>query len=114
MSNTDFNSIHEILNKLDPAEREIISSQMKKGAFRGRQLSGQSTNVHLEKVKLRDGSHLTFGIGGEKRTLRIYGLQRRPVTLYANQWLKLLEVAPELQDFIAKNSERLSFEKAQS
>ncbi len=43
----------------------------------------------------------------EKGALSIYGLGRFPVTLYKEQWLKLLDVAQEIRDFINDNDARL-------
>lgn len=39
----------------------------------------------------------------EKGALSIYGMGRFPVTLYKEQWLKLLGIADEIKKFIADN-----------
>jgi hypothetical protein len=41
------------------------------------------------------------------RTLARYGLGRFPVTLYQEQWQKLLGMADEIKAFIAENKDRL-------
>jgi hypothetical protein len=43
----------------------------------------------------------------EKGALSVYGMGRFPVTLYKEQWLKLLGVADDIKKFIADNNERL-------
>lgn len=43
----------------------------------------------------------------EKGALSIYGMGRFPVTLYKEQWLKLLNIAGEIRKFIDDNSDRL-------
>jgi len=43
----------------------------------------------------------------EKGALSIYGMGRFPVTLYKEQWLKLLGIADEIKKFIADNDARL-------
>ena len=43
----------------------------------------------------------------EKGGVSVYGLGRFPVTLYKEQWLKLLGMAEEIRAFIAKNESRL-------
>ncbi len=43
----------------------------------------------------------------EKGAVSVYGLGRFPVTLYQEQWLKLLALADEIKEFIADNKERL-------
>jgi hypothetical protein len=43
----------------------------------------------------------------EKGAVSIYGMGRFPVTLYKEQWLKLLNMADEIRAFIAENEARL-------
>ncbi len=43
----------------------------------------------------------------EKGAVSVYGLGRFPVTLYKEQWLKLLGMADDIKKFIAENSSRL-------
>lgn len=44
---------------------------------------------------------------GEKGGLSVYGLGRFPVTLYKEQWLRLLDKSAEIRDFIEKNAAKL-------
>lgn len=43
----------------------------------------------------------------EKGAVSVYGLGRFPVTLYQEQWLKLLAIADEIKHFIEENRSRL-------
>ncbi len=43
----------------------------------------------------------------EKGALSIYGMGRFPVTLYKEQWLKLLGIADDIKKFIEENDDRL-------
>ncbi len=43
----------------------------------------------------------------EKGALSVYGMGRFPVTLYKEQWLKLLGIAEEIKKFIQENDSRL-------
>lgn len=43
----------------------------------------------------------------EKGALSIYGMGRFPVTLYKEQWLKLLTISDEIKKFIEDNDSRL-------
>jgi hypothetical protein len=43
----------------------------------------------------------------EKGGVSVYGLGRFPVTLYKEQWLKLLEMADDIRRFIDENAARL-------
>lgn len=46
---------------------------------------------------------------GAKGGVSVYGLNARfPVTLYADQWERLIEAMPELSAFIDANRDRLS------
>lgn len=61
------------------------------------------------KAKAAKRGRITLKIG-EKGGLCVYGLQVRPVTLYAGQWERLLqpEVVKSIQDFLAENHDKLS------
>ena len=43
----------------------------------------------------------------EKGALSIYGMGRFPVTLYKEQWLKLLDMADDIRKFISANDAQL-------
>ena len=43
----------------------------------------------------------------EKGAVSIYGMGRFPVTLYKEQWLKLLEMSAEIRAFITANEAHL-------
>jgi hypothetical protein len=43
----------------------------------------------------------------EKGAVSIYGMGRFPVTLYKEQWLKLLDMSDEIRAFIAANEAQL-------
>lgn len=50
----------------------------------------------------------------DKGAVSVYGLGRFPVTLYKEQWEKLLERADELRQFIAANDASLKKKDAAS
>jgi hypothetical protein len=43
----------------------------------------------------------------EKGAVSVYGMGRFPVTLYKEQWLKLLDMSTEIRAFIAENEGQL-------
>lgn len=43
----------------------------------------------------------------EKGALSVYGMGRFPVTLYKEQWLKLLSITDDIKKFIDENDEKL-------
>jgi hypothetical protein len=44
---------------------------------------------------------------GEKGGVSVYGLGRFPVTLYYEQWVRLLDAADRLRSFLEENKSRL-------
>jgi hypothetical protein len=42
-----------------------------------------------------------------KGALSVYGLQRMPVTLYIEQWERLLDFSDQVRDFLKENSAQL-------
>jgi hypothetical protein len=63
--------------------------------------------AELEKrAEGKKSGKLEFRIG-EKGGVSVYGLGRFPVTLYYEQWLRLLDVAGDLRSFLEENKGRL-------
>jgi len=56
-----------------------------------------------ERLKKSGRSNLAMKVS-EKGALSVYGMGRFPVTLYKEQWLKLLDMADELRAFITENA----------
>ncbi|HTM90170.1 MAG TPA: hypothetical protein VL155_18340 [Terriglobales bacterium] len=50
---------------------------------------------------------------GEKGGVSVYGLGRFPVTLYYEQWIRLLDAAPELRAFLEEHKDKLKLKQAQ-
>jgi hypothetical protein len=61
--------------------------------------------VELE-GRLAKGGNINFKVS-EKGAVSVYGLGRFPVTLYVEQWDKLLSNASELRAFIEANKSKL-------
>ncbi len=59
-----------------------------------------------EQVEQRRSGSLRLKIS-EKGGLSVYGLGRFPVTLYKEQWLRLLEQADEIKEFLKQNDQQL-------
>ena len=77
-------SDEDLKDELEPLRKE--NEALKKGA---------SSNIRM-KVS-------------EKRAVSIYGMGRFPVTLYKEQWLKLLDMSAEIRAFIAANECTIAF-----
>jgi hypothetical protein len=59
-----------------------------------------------KKVEGRKRGALDFRVG-EKGGVSVYGLGRFPVTLYYEQWIRLLDAAKDLRAFLDENKHRL-------
>jgi hypothetical protein len=63
--------------------------------------------AELEKqVGTKRSGKLEFKVG-EKGGMSVYGLGRFPVTLYYEQWIRLLDAAEDLRGFMESNKSRL-------
>jgi len=57
-------------------------------------------------LKARGGKGLSMKVS-EKGGVSVYGLGRFPVTLYLEQWTKLLDMADEIRAFIKEHEAEL-------
>jgi hypothetical protein len=68
--------------------------------------------AELEKqLQRRRSRNLEFRVG-DKGGVSIYGLGRFPVTLYYEQWIRLLDAAPDLRNFLEENKDKLKLKQA--
>ena len=68
----------------------------------------KSRLADLEKqveTKKRSGA-MEFRVS-EKGGVSVYGLGRFPVTLYYEQWVRLLDMAKDLREFLEENKHKL-------
>ncbi len=65
----------------------------------------RAENEALKNKKSGNGA-LTMKVS-EKGALSVYGMGRFPVTLYKEQWLKLLGISDEIKTFIKNNDSQL-------
>jgi len=59
-----------------------------------------------ERLKGQRSGRTTLKVS-EKGGVSLYGLGRFPVTLYKEQWIKLLDMAPEIRAFIDEHEAEL-------
>ena len=76
-------------------------------------MSDEDLKLELERLRsenaaLKKGAAtgITMKVS-EKGAVSIYGMGRFPVTLYKEQWLKLLHVSDDIRTFIAANEGKL-------
>jgi hypothetical protein len=58
------------------------------------------------KAEKKSGRPMSLKVS-EKGGVSVYGLGRFPVTLYKEQWAKLLDMADEIRAFIKENESKL-------
>lgn len=67
--------------------------------------------AELEKqTATRTAGSLSFKVS-EKGAVSVYGMGRFPVTLYYEQWLRLLDVADKLREFLEENKDKLKLKE---
>jgi hypothetical protein len=73
-------------------------------------LQAELERLRAENESLKQSTRRTGSVSmkvSEKGAVSVYGLGRFPVTLYQEQWTKLLALAPEIQSFIEENKSKL-------
>lgn len=71
-------------------------------------LKAELERLRSENAALKKGAAtgVTMKVS-EKGALSVYGMGRFPVTLYKEQWLKLLELSDDIRKFIAAHDAQL-------
>jgi hypothetical protein len=76
-------------------------------------MSTEDLRAELELLRKEDAAfrkefafRIRFKVS-EKGALSVYGIRRFPVTLYKEQWLKLLDRSSDIRAFIAANKAQL-------
>lgn len=62
--------------------------------------------LRKENAELKNGGGLSMKVS-QKGALSVYGMGRWPVTLYKEQWIKLLDIADKIREFIRVNDHLL-------
>ena len=71
-------------------------------------LKAELERLRAENERLKKRSERATGLKvSEKGGVSVYGLGRFPVTLYKEQWWKLLDMADEIRAFIKENEPKL-------
>jgi len=83
-------------------------NQRKDFCMSEQELKAELERLKTEKEALKNrGSRAISMKVSEKGGVSIYGLGRFPVTLYKEQWLRLLDMADDIRSFIAENESKL-------
>jgi len=78
-------------------------------------MSDEDLKAELEKLKAENANlkkasnsrDLTMKVS-QKGAVSLYGMGRFPVTLYKEQWIKVLDKADEIREFIKDNDSQLT------
>lgn len=75
--------------------------------------SDQDLKAELERLRSENAALKKGAVTGitmkvsEKGALSVYGMGRFPVTLYKEQWLKLMDMSDQVRAFIVANDGKL-------
>jgi len=71
-------------------------------------LKSELERLRSENERLKKGTSKGMSLKvSEKGGVSVYGLGRFPVTLYKEQWKKLLDMSEEIRNFIEANDSQL-------
>jgi hypothetical protein len=76
-------------------------------------MSDEELKAEIERLRAENEKLKNKGVRGlslkvsEKGGVSLYGVGRFPVTLYKEQWRKILDMAPEIEAFIKENESSL-------
>ena len=76
-------------------------------------MSDEEMKIELERLRnenvaLKKGASAGIRLKvSEKGAVSVYGMGRFPVTLYKEQWLKLMDMSDDIRAFIAANEAQL-------
>lgn len=70
----------------------------------------EELKAKLAELEKQQGTRRTAALEfrvGEKGGVSVYGLGRFPVTLYYEQWIRLLDAGDKLREFLEENKSKL-------
>jgi hypothetical protein len=76
-------------------------------------MSESELKAELERLRAENARLKSKDVGGlslkvsEKGAVSLYGMGRFPVTLYKEQWLRIIASAAEIETFIRENDSKL-------
>lgn len=97
-------------------EANARAQQAEKAAKEAREAAAHTVGKPSVKARRTDRKYVDGKTGEEvpgKGNVAVYGLQRMPVTLYPNQWVRLFAMRDEVLAAIEANRDGLSFAKGE-
>jgi serine/threonine protein kinase len=89
-------------------ENELYAGNRRREMMNESEMQAELEHLRIENAQLKSKNKgaLTLKVS-EKGGLSLYGMGRFPVTLYKEQWLRILASAPEIEAFIRENDSKL-------
>jgi hypothetical protein len=85
-----------------------VARQVGKRPMSDEELKAELERLRKENEALKKGASSGIRMKvSEKGAVSIYGMGRFPVTLYKEQWLRLLDISADIRAFIAANEAQL-------
>src|SRR3954449_11549870 len=100
-------------NRANPA-REYNVCRCEGGGGSMSEPTYEELKAKLAEMEKKGGGRRTGALDfrvGEKGGVSVYGLGRFPVTLYYEQWNRLLDAADKLREFMEENKSRLKLKE---
>ena len=86
----------------------MLPNLLTRNAMSDEDITAELERLRSENAALKKGAARGISMKvSEKGGLSIYGLGRFPITLYKEQWAKLLDMADDLRAFIRENEGQL-------
>jgi len=98
-----------LIVKSVPIERSVGKDQSMSEPTK-EELLARIAELERQQTQKKNIGTLSFKVS-EKGAVSVYGMGRFPVTLYYEQWLKLLGAAGELKAFLEENKNRLKLKE---
>jgi hypothetical protein len=113
---------HYVRSFVNLIEQEVRQNNMEDGPAlihfgsldkREKAMSDEDLKAELERLRQENAALKKGAASGirmqvsEKGAVSIYGMGRFPVTLYKEQWLRLLDMSADIRAFIAANEAQL-------
>jgi hypothetical protein len=106
----------ELAQRLSEARRLLLESRVLAERFQRmseptkEELLARIAELERQQTKKQNAAALSFKVS-EKGAVSVYGMGRFPVTLYYEQWLRLLGASDELKAFLEENKHRLKLKE---
>jgi len=66
----------------------------------------EALKAQLEAEKVKGQKALTLKVS-QKGGVSLYGIRRFPITFYQEEWIKILDMDPEIRDFLRQHESEL-------